>query len=173
MIHQYSESYYYYTSDSKWYGPETLREQLPTTAQWPGVSLKSDTRAILGEWRGDHNNTGTGDHVFPTDFSYAGYAARLLTAQEIMNGCGLRMVGFRDNGELDNCNYLMENTKYADPQVSVNDSILETPTPGTGNSTVNSIYGAARCIFETHAHVNGSQGGVRPAIDVPKSQMVY
>ena len=45
------------------------------------------------------------------NFSYSGTAARLLTAQEVNRACGIT-VGSYKTGELDNCKYLMENTKY-------------------------------------------------------------
>lgn len=97
VIYPYDENGDAYTN-----GPGTAIKQLPTISQWSNVSLTNTTRDII-------DNTGT---VRKTGFSYAGYAARLLTTQELEKACNIT-VGNKTEGELDSCIYLMENTNYA------------------------------------------------------------
>ena len=161
--------YDYDSSNRNWYGPVVAKEQLPTTTQWTNVSLKSNTRAILAENGSTHNSASTYGGTLPTAYSYSGYAARLLTAQELMSGCGMTTVGTAPQGELDSCSYLVENTKYS--QGTIDAYWLETPK-----------IDDTKCIF----HVNGigryvgynyssysSVDGIRPVIEVPKTNISY
>ena len=96
---------YAYDLDGNAYknGPVTAIKQLPTTEQWKNVSL-SDTKRDITDEKGT---------VRKTDFSYEGYAARLLTVQEVNTGCGFT-VGSQIYGELSSkCKYLLENTNYS------------------------------------------------------------
>ena len=97
----------YDTSNENWHGPQTGIAQLPTTSQWKNMKLFNTSRAITNEQGG----TSTVGGEFPTAFSYNGYAARLLTIQEVNKACGIKLET-HTKGELDNCKYLMENTLY-------------------------------------------------------------
>ena len=105
-----STAYAYDSSGKNNNGPVTAIKQLPTTRQWKNVSLTNTTRAIINESGG--NTTSTGD--LPTAFSYEGYAARLLTYQEVYDGCYDETTDITLYKGLSNkCKYLMENTKYS------------------------------------------------------------
>ena len=142
-------------------GPITALAQLPTTSQWKNVSLINTTRNIT-----DEKNT-----VRKSAFSYEGYAARLLTAQEVSSGCGFT-VGNRTVGELSSkCKYLMENTEYSSSSLETHGVWLESPHAST------SYY--AWHVYASNRHVNRSDVynanvyGVRPAIEVLKSNISY
>ena len=144
------------------YGPRTALAQLPTTSQWKNVSLINATRNIT-----DEKNT-----VRKSAFSYEGYAARLLTAQEVSSGCGFT-VGNGTDGELSSkCKYLMENTKYSSSSLKTYGGWLESPHASSSN--------IAWGVDANHRYVNFrnyvalvSSCGVRPAIEVLKSNISY
>ena len=161
----------YDSSKENWHGPRTLVSQLPTTSQWSNVSLKSEKRAILAEDQSTHDSPTTTGGTLPTDFSYEGYAARFLTAKELMAGCNLIEVGRRTTGELDSCNYIMENTKYAKSTIGSTGTWLETPNKVDFYSVwyASSYYISVRSSSTNNANF----GGARPAIEVPKSKISY
>ena len=162
--------YAYYTSDKNWYGPSLVKLQLPTTAQWSNVSLKNDSRAILAESASTHDSPTTAGVSLPETYSYSGYAARFLTAKELMSGCGLSQIGYSTTGELNTCNYLMENTVYAKSNMGSYGHWLETPyAPDSSYAWyVNSSFSAVRS-----SKTDYSDYGARPVIEVPKSNIVY
>ena len=142
-------------------GPITALPQLPTTSQWKNVSLINVTRNIT-----DEKNT-----VMKSAFSYEGYAARLLTAQEVSAGCGFT-VGSVATGELSSkCKYLMENTKYSLSSLKTLGGWLESPYESDSGGAW--LVGA----FDRSVHddyvVNASYYGVRPAIEVAKSRIDF
>ena len=143
-------------------GPITALAQLPTTSQWKNVSLINTTRNIT-----DEKNT-----VRKSAFSYEGYAARLLTAQEVSSGCGFT-VGNGTDGELSSkCKYLMENTKYSSSSLGTYGEWLESPNASRSISAwhVDDIY---RNVVGGDAVDNVRACGVRPAIEVLKSNISY
>ena len=158
-------TYAYDSSGENWHGPRIAIAQLPTTSQWSNVSLKNTTRAILNE---NGENTTTGG-TLPSNFSYSGYAARLLTIQEIRKATGNNSIPTWKAGELDNFNYLLENTKYSNANNSAYAWWLENSR--SDNSTdawyVNGSY--------RHVTVNtvSNSYGVRPAIEVSKTYIEY
>ena len=161
------EMYAYDITQRNWYGPQTkLVQQLPTTTQWNNVELKSTTRAILNE---KNENTTTGG-TLPNNFSYEGYAARLLTIQEINNACSIA-IGNYNNNELDNCNYFLENTKYSSNNIFNRGYWLENP--------LSSNTGVAFQIRIDYRNVNTNSVersdyfGVRPVIEVSKKNIDY
>lgn len=102
-----SQGYYYNVNGNAYTGPATAIKQLPKTTQWKKVSLITTTRDI----------TDQAGNVKARGFSYAGYAARLLTIQELGKACGLdvaKYIGigysYGFNQSLHECNYLLENT---------------------------------------------------------------
>ena len=160
-------TYAYDTSKENWHGPRTAIEQLPSTSEWRNVSLKNSTRAILNE-NGD--NKIIGGTILPSNFSYLGYSARLLTVQEINKACVIK-AGHWMTGELDTCNYLMENTKYSNDSIGNYGYWLENAR--SGNSTLAwSVNGIDRSVHCSTVHSAGGYG-VRPAIEVLKSNIEY
>ena len=162
-----STGYAYDSSGKNNNGPVTAIKQLPTTSQWSNVSLTNVTRVITNENGG--NTTSAGN--LPTAFSYEGYAARLLTAQEIGAGCGIT-VGSYTKGELSSkCKYLMENTKYSSSSLKTYGGWLESPCASSSSYTW--------FVYANHRNINNyivdnvSDNGVRPAIEVLKSNISY
>ena len=160
-----STTYAYDSSNENWHGPRTAIKQLPSTSEWRNVSLKNSTRAILNENR---ENTTKGE-TLPSNFSYSGKAARLLTIQEVREATGIKVPSW-NVGELDKCNYLMENTKYSNASIGNNGYWLE--NAHSDDSTLAwCVYGGRRV---THGTVsNDGVLGVRPAIEVLKSDIKY
>ena len=143
--------------------PRVAKPQLPTPSTWTNVSLKNTSRAILTSDGSNSVSAGT----LPSSYSYSGYAARFLTAQEIMNGCELSTIGI-DN-ELINCEYLLENTAYSDRNRNADGYLLETHY-STGYSYRYGIrYVDGVSISAEGTFVTSKVAGVRPTIDVPKS----
>ena len=155
-----TKTYAYNTDTSGYLGPQTAIKQLPTTTQWKNVKLSSTTRNIIDE-------KGT---VRVNNFSYAGYAARMLTVQEVNKGCGIT-IGSYKAGELDTCQYLMENTTYSTYSNASYGSWLET----VGSSTASHAWGVyVTTIYVSNGYVtNDSSNGVRPVIEVLKSKILY
>ena len=142
-------------------GPATALAQLPTTEQWKNVSLINTTRDIT-----DEENT-----VRKSAFSYDGYAARLLTAQEVSAGCGFT-VGNMTKGELSTkCKYLMENTKYSSNDLATYGGWLESPF-ARYSALAWAVYSYHRYIFDDSAFTSGNYG-VRPVIEVAKENIEY
>ena len=157
----------YDSSGENFHGPVTAIEQLPTTSQWSNVSLKNNVRAILNENGG---NTTKGE-TLPDSFSYAGYSARLLTIQEVRKATKNENIPTKQEGELDNFNYLLEKTKYSNPNVVNWGYWLETPYL---NNSVDawSLSGDASHIYYTGVS-NEVYRGVRPVIEVSRSNIEY
>ena len=157
-----STSYAYSVNNNAYRnGPITALAQLPTTSQWKNVSLINATRNIT-----DEKNT-----VRKSAFSYEGYAARLLTAQEVSSGCGVT-VGNSIGGELSSkCKYLMENTNYSSSSLKTFGGWLESPDASDSRSAWN-VNSTIRDVFGSFV-VNASSSGVRPAIEVLKSNISY
>ena len=157
---------YYGTARENWHGPVTAIEQLPTTTQWK-TTLTNTKRQITTET----GTTSTSGGTLPTAFSYEGYAARLLTAQEVNTGCGFT-VGSVNTGELSTkCKYLMENTKYSNVSNKSYGGWLESPRAAT-SSYVWYVYGDSRSVYSDNANI-ADYYGVRPAIEVLKSDISY
>ena len=156
----------YDASGENFHGPRTAIEELPSTSEWKNVSLTSNVRSIIAE----NGTTTTAGGTLPDSFSYSGKAARLLTTQEINQACDITS-GTQIVGELDKCNYLMENTKYSNASNLVGAWWLE--NPNSGNSDTAWLI---HCFFRNVGHYTVSAAGddgVRPAIEVPKSNIEY
>ena len=154
----------YDSSGENWHGPRTAIKQLPTTSQWSNVSLKNSVRAILNENSG---NTTTGGRTLLSNFSFEGYSARLLTVQEINSAS---QTGSGTRGELDNCNYLMENTKYTTSYLSYGYWLESACSDSSMFAAI--MYSDARNVSNfSVSHANAY--GVRPVIEVPKSNIEY
>ena len=162
-----SATYAYDSSGENWHGPRTSILQLPTTSQWKNVSLKNTTRSILNENGGNITTGGT----TPSNFSYSGYAVRLLTIQEVRKGTGLTSIPTWKVGELNNFTYLLENTKF-----SSNGNLAWAWWLENARSDDSAI---AWLVNGTYRHVRSSAVsdagglGVRPAIEVLKKDINY
>ena len=157
---------YYEGVDENWHGPITAIKQLPTTKQWKNVNLKNSIRSIQGENGGNTTTGGT----LPDSFSYEGYAARLLTNEELNRACNIKM-GSWVIGELDSCNYLMQNTKYSNPSNAAWGTWLENPREV--NSDRAGMIDSFNRFGGNNTVSNSSDLGVRPAIEVAKTDIDY
>ena len=161
-----SKAYAYDSSGENFHGPRTAIEQLPSTSEWRNVSLKNSTRAILNENGG---NTTKGEKL-PSNFSYSGKAARLLTIQEVREATGIKVPSW-NVGELDKCNYLMENTKYSNASIGNYGYWLENPHSGFSGDAWATLVNKR---FVSNPSVsNFVERGARPAIEVLKSNIKY
>ena len=158
---------YYGSANENYHGPVTAIKQLPTTSQWKNVSLKNSVRAILNEKGG---NTITGGTILPSNFSYAGYSARLLTIQEVNKACSIN-TDLTTIGDLDNCNYLFENTKYSSISKVTYGYWFENARFDY-STDVWFVNGYRRKAYPSSVSYIDNRG-VRPAIEVLKSNIEY
>ena len=154
--------YAYDSSGENWHGPATAIAQLPTSSQWNNVSLKNSTRTILNENGGNITTGGT----LPSNFSYEGYSARLLTIQEIRQGTN---ISTSKGGELDNFTYLLENTIFQSNNNVAWHWWLETPL-SNNSSLAWRIIGNFRGVYNFPIF---DVNAVRPAIEVLKTNISY
>ena len=149
-------SYSYDTEGTTSYGPRTASLYLPTTSQWKNVKLINSTR----------NLSITESSM---NFNYTGYAARLLARNELEKFCG--NLGHMYKGELDNCNYLLENTNYASSQLSSLGYWIESDNSSTNGYGIN---GSERSMStDIPANCSGNCMNVRPVIEILKANMEY
>ena len=157
----------YDSSGENFHGPRTAIEELPSTSEWRNVSLTSNVRSIIAQ---DGTNSTTGGSL-PSNFSYSGKAARLLTIQEVRKATGNKDIPTWQDGELDKCNYLMENTKYSNASIGNYGYWLENPHSGYSDNAW-SVRGNGRYVCGNSVSSAGDYG-VRPAIEVLKSNIEY
>lgn len=165
-----NEKYYPYdNSKENWHGPRNAIEQLPTTSQWNNVHLSNTERKIVNEY----NTTSTKDgHTFPEIFSYSNYAARFLTLAEVKKLVNFYIPTWK-NGELDDHLYLVENTNFSKKDNSKFDGYwLETPRNTMSNHSW-IIYATARRVHSIEVQRTDVLVGVRPVIEVTKSDILY
>lgn len=152
-------------------GPITARAQLPKTSQWTNVTLVKGTQRIRAE--NDYTSViiDSKTYGFPQSFSYSGYAARLITYQEINSACqgDLTLVG-----SLKDCNYLLEGTLYSNTANTMTHIITQTPV----STKENMVYeiGVLNRYLPTMGASNSTSGAMssaKPVIEVPKSRIVY
>ena len=161
-------SAYYGTSSSynNYSGPSALLSTLPATSTWKNVSLLNTQRQILNESGG--TTSGNGSYNLPK-FAYTGKAARLLTAQEVNSACNIT-VGSKTKGELDSCEFLMEDTMYSKESGWAGGSgyyWLETPY-ASSPIYVWYVVGKYRRVSTYYAC---NSYGVRPVVDILKSNI--
>ena len=161
-----NDLYAYDSSGENWHGPRTAIAQLPTSSQWNNISLKNTERAILNE---NKENT-TSEKTLPSNFGYASYSSRLLTVQEVNKACNTS--GVWNNGKLDNCTYLLENTIYSSEESTGNSGYwLENPL-SSDNGGAWTIYSDGKRIDNYSTSYDGGFG-IRPAIEVSKKNIEY
>lgn len=165
-----NDKYYQYDSSGEnWHGPRSAIEQLPTTSQWSNVSLFNTERKLVNEY----NTTSSKDgHTYPEVFSYSKYAARFLTLSEVKKLVNVYIPSWK-NGELDNHLYLSENTNFSKKDNSKFDGYwLETPRNTMSNHGW-IIYTTARRVHSVEVQKTDVLIGVRPVIEVSKSDISY
>ena len=158
----------YHSENKNYNGPAKAVTNMPTTALWKNVSLSNTSRSILNE-----NAEGTSNensNILPTSFSYEGYAARLLTVQEINSACNIK-IGQELSGEIDKCNYLMQNTAYSNSSLMIWGYWLENPI-SKNDSGAWGIHVGPRAIKYLSSN-DASYYATRPAIEVLKSEIQY
>lgn len=155
-------TYAYNTDTSGYLGPATAIKQLPTTTQWSNISLTNTIRNITDE-------SGT---VRVPGFSYVGKSSRLLTYQEVNEGCydGITAIT-TTKGLSGKCKFLMENTEYSSSSMATYGIWLETLSASYMNYAWY-VYGSEQTINYNFVS-NTSHDGVRPAIEVLKSDIAY
>lgn len=159
----------YDLSLQNWHGPRTAVNQLPTTAQWSNGLIEEP---LPRQIKAENGSASTSGGTIET-FSYAGKAARLLTTQEVVAGCSsLTSVGSSITGELDGCNYLLENIGRYEGTSGTFGYWLETPR-ASSSANVWRVVGDSRTVYDYFGTVDMSGHGVRPAITVLKSNISY
>ena len=161
---------WYSYSNNTIIGPITAMAQLPKTTgtnAWRDDLLKTRTRNIL---KGNSETSVTS--TAKSNFSYEGYAARLLTIQELYSGCydgSHSITSISDGGLSYKCKYLMERTKYATNSYETIGPWLESVSSSDSAWSVNSYY---RRVYGDSTS-SSSNYGARPAIEVLKSYVSY
>ena len=160
-------TYAYDSSGENWHGPRALIAQLPTKNQWSNVSLKNVTRTIFNEISGNTTTGGT----LPSNFSYEGYAARLLTVEEIRQATRKSNIPTLEVGELNNAIYLMENTRFSSKNNGPWAWWLENSSSNYSNVAQNASGNT--CNVNGNYVQDAGGNGVRPAIEVSKINIDY
>ena len=160
--------YAYDSSNQNYHGPRTAYSYLPDTSTWnnPGL-IAPGTRSIVAE-----NGNGSTSGGTIESFTYTDKAARFLTSQELVNACSsISSVGNFTIGELDGCNWLMENIGYYEKDSGTRSYgyWLETPRSSFTDS-VWDVSGNYRRVSDTSAS-HATNGGVRPVITVLTSNI--
>ncbi|MBQ3422110.1 MAG: InlB B-repeat-containing protein, partial [Romboutsia sp.] len=142
-------------------GPISSMELLPSTTQWPNVSVHNQPRQITNHLGTTTTTAGT---IVP--FTYTNKAARYATTQEVEAACEITIPasGNSTNIDITKCEYFLENTSYNISSCRTN-YWLETPA----STSQNTVFRLARNSSKTGGTVTASNGksGVRPAIEVP------
>ena len=162
-------NYAYDSANTNYNGPRTSFDQLPTTTQWSNSQIIAPgTRQI----RTERGATWIG--VGPIEsFTYENRAARLLTTQELVAGCSsLSSVGSYTTGELDGCNYLMENIGQYEGTSGTYGYWLESPFASYSGPGVWVVYGSTCQVYFNIARYTSAYG-VRPVITVSKDDISY
>lgn len=156
--------------NKNWYGPLSAINNLPTINDWSNIKLSSNTRSILGE----KDQTSTSGSSLPENFKYEKnvngttiqLAARPLTYKEVSYACEGTPTS---NGELDKCNYLLENTAYSNTIYGTHGYWLENPH-ASNSSNAWRVRGSSRTIYSDGVS-NVSYYGARPAIEILKKDL--
>ena len=164
-------------SDSRgcsYYGPLTVKKDLPTTSQWSNISLFKSSRELLNEG----SKMYVSGVLQTVNISYAGYSARLITLQELVRGCNNFLYHYSPPYANDHdfdyyCSFLYENTEYSSANIPTNGIWLETIGDDWRVFAVDSYY--HRCAEDSFNYASsvGDKFGARPVIEIPKSQMSY
>lgn len=164
----------YDTEESNINGPRALLSHFPWRSQWshPGIDYQGSTWFVT-----DTGTKETTKGTLPDYFRYyrpsSSYltAGRLLKTQELQSACGISELGTFEEGQLDNCKFLMENTVYDNS---------ENPTYGFWLENPNADYDAFVWITSgTTRTVAGADAnesdvvGLRPVLLTYKYYLLY
>ena len=138
-------------------GPTNAIEQLPTTEQWPNVSIYTEPRTIT-----DDASPAT---TVTTDFIYTGKAARFANLDEIKAASTAGLNGTAN--ELASYPFLLENTKSFDSSCNSN-YWLETTHSGGGAVRIDGDTNVNSLGYSTSST---STSAIRPVIEVPYSSI--
>ena len=130
--------------------------------------MKNNKRQILSEV--DGTSVGYGPYIYdlPTEYDYSGYSARFLTSQEIEAACSIDLSASVST-RIDNCKFLLENTKYATETNGTSGFWLETPI---SNQYQRTWIILANTTIDSNRYSNVTNAvGVRPVIEVAKADM--
>ena len=131
-----------------------IKSELPTTLMWKNVSLSNTIRKIKDQLGNEYK-----------DLSYAGYAARFLTYQEVVSACGIGNP--TSDGYLNSCKYFIENNALYWLENTYFQNINE------GETEVLPLPGMAWIIGTNSIEATAEAFYVRPVIEVPKSKISY
>ena len=152
----------WYSSNNTSNGPITARNNLPTTSQWRDDMLKTRTRNIYSS-----SIYGSISSTAKSNFSYEGYAARLLTIQELYAGCP--NINW-DYGSLSGCKYLYEKTAYSNSAYTYGGMPwLESVYSGSSNSVFYISVASRRVYYNNPSDSNDA----RPVIEILKTDVSY
>lgn len=156
-----------------WHGPLTAINNLPTINDWNNITLSNNNRIILNENKEATTNNGSNNiqqfnYIKEVNDTTIPLAARLLTTQEVNDACGIK-VGSIKKGELSDCNFLLENTKYSSSKFGTGGYWLENPYSNSYSSAW-TIGGNSRYVYNSDVS-NNSDIGVRPVIEVLKTDI--
>ena len=161
----------YECHNKNYIGPITAMQELPTTTQWNNIRLYKEIRQILTI----ESETTAYFGELPSNFSYSGYAARLLTYQEVYHGCftftksPTNERGSSTGGLEGKCLFLLERSLFSSSSISTYGSWLETPS--TASYSVTMTFPEERVIWFGGANL--PDVGVRPVIELPKTEIQY
>ncbi|MBO4601419.1 MAG: InlB B-repeat-containing protein [Bacilli bacterium] len=177
LVHSENDEYQQYARSVSYNGPTEVTQgqyssKLPKTTEWTNVTLYQTERAILNA---DGTNSNTGG-TYPDNFSYTGYAARMITAQEISSGCNITI---KNNGGItgsisSKCDFLQENM-FSDWETRDLRWWLENPTASTNyKALLYDGYGVVTddvSVSSMEFDDSGRRNDLKVAIDVPKEAM--
>ena len=163
-----SKQYAYGIANQSYNGPVIAKKQLPSQTQWNNIKLKHVVRKLLTE----KSMTEVAGKALPNDFSYDGYAARLLTVEEVSSACNKNIISGVTAGILDNCNYFLENTYYSNSNIKCIDIWLENPAEYSKPTKASNIGSYDRG-WGYDTITDSTFSGVRPAIEVSKDNIDY
>ncbi|MBE6160754.1 MAG: hypothetical protein E7158_00835 [Firmicutes bacterium] len=149
------------------YGPQYALNELYNTTQWKNAP----------EIRSGHITDSSGN-ILKLNFSYSGYASRLLTYQEVSAGCSIpaQVVSYNSVGVMDSggplsysCNFLLEDSNYSNSSNSVYYIWLESGVDGRNDSAFDIDTYSSNVSYDSVTSMNYA----RPAIEVPLSDIDY
>lgn len=146
-------------------GPVSALEELPTSDDWSNVSLRETTRQVLGYKATTSNKDGE-----LSEIDYSGYAARLITVQEIENATKVDSGKISERYMINNSSYLFERTDYSFN--NLNHGYWMETVSETYNNKSAVMYARYRNCYTMNSNAK-NQFGVRPVIDVEKNKMFY
>ena len=158
----------YSTTNKASTGPTNISSELPSLQDWSNTKLKYNTRYILS------SNDSISSTSSVTRFDYSNYGSRFLTLKELYDSCKIPANSINYKGALNKCYYLMENTNNLSNPARIEGYFLETPVYNNYSTTYAwAIDGRSRIFYTSDQTLNSTNYGVRPTIEVPKSQIDY